>query len=359
MMGITKENIEIIIVEDDSSQQEMYKDSIEEFNIANEKYKIIPHQLINDDDIPNLLYNNHIDAILIDLNWGPEDTENKGNLLVQKVYEDCRIPIFIISGNLQFLYEDYEESPIFKKYQRDDVDVDSVLKEIENIYETGYTKVLGGHSKIDEMLSKVFWEHMSTVIEDWKDQEENDRVQRMLRFATTRINEMLTIDDTDKHDSYDALEFYIRPAIKTKPFTGDIIVYNDRKYVVITAACDMEQDNSDFVVLCQIGCDVIEGIKNRIKAGSNSAEKELHKYVNNGKPRYHLLPPCNAFSGGLIDFQKLLSVEREDFREYTSVVASINPVFVKDIQARFSHYYGRQGQPQLNEVRIINWIRNN
>ena len=356
-MDSTKEKIEIIIVEDDLLQQEMYRDTVEEFNIENKIYQIIPNILINDDDIPSILYNKHIDAILIDLNWGPDDKENKGNLLAQKIYEDCRIPIFIITGNLQFLYTDYEESPIFKKYQRDEVEVYSVLKEIQSIFETGYTKALGGHSKIDEMLSKVFWEHVSTVFDEWKEQKESERVQRMLRFTTTRINEMLTVNTMDKHDNYDALEFYIKPAIKTKPFTGDIISYNEGKYIVLTAACDMEQDNSEYVVLCQIDFKNIDNIKSRIKSGSNTAEKELNTYVNNSKARYHLLPPCNAFSGGLIDFQKIMSIDRESFYEYTTVIASVNPVFIKDIQARFSHYYGRQGQPQLDQERIIKWIK--
>ena len=237
--------------------------------------------------------------------------------------------------------------------------VDELLKEITNLYKTGYTKALGNYSEIDKMLSKVFWDHMSNVITEWENQEKNFQIQRMLRFAITRINEILTINTDDSHDDYDALEFYISPAIKEKPFTGDIISYDEKKFVVITAACDMEQDRSDYVVLCQINCNTIEDLKMKIKNNSNIAMKDFTKYVNNAKARYHLLPPCQLFSGGLIDFQLINSVSQEDFNEGVSVIASINPVFNKDIQARFSHYYGRQGQPQLNKENIINWIKEN
>lgn len=354
-----KDIIQIIIVEDDKSLQEMYKSSIDEFNIESQKYEIKSFQLVNDNDVPGILYNNHIDAIIIDLDWGTGSQKNEGSRLVKKIYEDCRVPIFVVSGNLQLLDGDYEESPILKKYQRDEVDVNNLLNEIADLYKTGYTNVLGNYSKMDKMLSKVFWEHMSNVITSWKDQEQNLQTQRMLRFAMTRINEMLTIDTDDNHDEYDALEFYIRPAIKGSPFTGDIISYDEKKYVVITAACDMEQDNSDFVVLCQINYDIIENLKTRIKSGSNTAEKDFEKYVKNAKARYHLLPPCQLFTGGLVDFQLIRSVSKEDFQEGSSVIASINPVFSKDIQARFSHYYGRQGLPQLNKANIINWIKVN
>ncbi len=72
-----------------------------------------------------------------------------------------------------------------------------------------------------------------------------------------------------------------------------------------------------------------------------------------------MLPPCSLFHGGLIDFQMVQSISTEDFNENASVVSSINPVFHKDIQARFSHYYGRQGQPQLSKDNILEWIKAN
>lgn len=357
-MDITKEKIFVVIVEDDIDQQKMYEDSISEFNREQNEFEIAFKCLKNDSDIPKLLYESHIDAIIIDLNWGTGTQNDEGNRLVKKLYQDCRVPIFIVSGNLHLLDASYEESPVFKKYQRDVIDLNELFKEIVSLYKTGYTKVLGSNSKIDEMIRKVFWDHMAEVIHNWTDEDKETKTQRMLRFAITRINEMLTISTGDKHDNYDALEFYIKPPIKSSPFTGDIVTYNEKKYVVITAACDMEQDNSEYVVLGKINFDTIESLKSRIKSQSNTAEKELERYINNSKARYHLLPPCKYFSGGLIDFQNVLSVNHDDFFENSSVIASINPMFVKDIQARFSHYYGRQGQPQLNTERVTKWIKN-
>lgn len=356
-----KDTIQIIIVEDDKALQEMYKTSIEDFNIESESYKIASCHLPNDKELPQILYDKHIDAIIIDLDWGTGSQGNEGNRLVKKIYQDCRVPIFVVSGNLQSLDDDYPQSPIFKKYQRDEIDVHKLLNEIADLYGTGYTKTLGNQSEIDNMLRKVFWEHMSSTITSWKDQEHNTKTQRMLRFAITRINEMLTVNTDSEHDNYDALEFYIKPPIKDKPFTGDIITYDDKKYIVITAACDMEQDKCDYVVLCQIDISLFTDLKDRIKNESTSkkAEDQLTTYVNNAKPRYHLLPPCHLFCGGFVDFQTIMSVSKSDFYEKSSVLASINPVFHKDIQARFSHYYGRQGQPQLNKENIINWMKQN
>lgn len=353
---MSRDIITIIIVEDNEKTQELYKDSIDDYNSESSEFEIKYFILKNDENIPNILYQNHIDAIIIDLDWGTGKQKYEGNALVKKIRDDCRIPIFIVSGNLQSLDEEYEESPILKKYQRDEVDNSELFDEIAALYKTGYTTVLGNHSEIDKMLSKVFWNHMSGVLDSWENQEIDTKKQRMLRFAVTRINEMLTINTDDKHDSYDALEYYIKP-MKKKAFTGDIVCYEDEKYVVITASCDMEQGKSDFVVLCKIDFKKFEELKSRVEKRSNSAEKKLENYINNKEARWHLLPPCSVFDGGFVDFQMVRSVDRNDFFETAKVIVSINQVFHKDIQARFSHYYGRQGQPQLSKEDIIGWIR--
>ena len=46
-------------------------------------------------------------------------------------------------------------------------------------------------------------------------------------------------------------------------------------------------------------------------------------------------------------------LEKENIKEYTPI-ASISSIFLKDIIARFSAYYARQGQPNLMWI-----IRNN
>lgn len=354
------EPIRMIIVEDDKATCKMYEECIETYNSDKEDVdaRIEADFLENDEKIPNIIYSKRIDAIIIDLDWGSGYKKNEGNKLVEKFYKDCRIPIFIVSGNLHLLEAKYDESPIFKKYQRDQFVMKDFLSDLVSLYKTGYTKALGNYSEIDDMLSKVFWEHMSEVIKVLKDEDRSLKNKRMLRFAITRINEMLSINGEDSHDEYDALEFYIKPSIKKDAFTGDIVKYNDKEYIVITAACDMVREEGDYVVLCQIDYNKFEELKNKIKRKTiENAILELDRYTNNAKNRYHLLPPCKIFKGGLIDFQMVNSVDKNEFQKTKEIIASINPAFSKDIQARFSHYYGRQGQPQLNSKEIANWIR--
>lgn len=363
-------NINIIIVEDDITTMEMYEDTIREYNIEdelNEGYQINVDSLANDDQVAQLLYDKRIDAIIIDLDWGSGRQKDEGNRLVHNLYKNNRVPIFVVSGNLHKLDTKYEETPIFKLYDRDKVDFMDLLCEIKNLYQTGYTITLGNQSEIDKIISQVFWTYMpGEIITSWKEMDQDLQKRRMLRYAVTRMSGLLSIDLNDKQDDYDAIEFYITPPIKETAFTGDIVSYEENNYVVITAACDMEQEKFDFIVLCQIEFEIFNNLKTKLHSQhtetgdiSKTSLKELRRYINNNVARNHLLPPNGEFKGGLIDFQMIKSVEKNEFSENSKIIASINPEFTKDIQARFSHYYGRQGQPQLNENSIIKWIIDN
>lgn len=353
-----KKEINIVIVEDDSNQMDAYISALSEFN--NEcSYYIIKHtSLENDDKLPEILYKNRIDAIIIDLDWGSGRQGAEGSALVDHIIEHCRIPVFVVSGNLGLLNTNMDESPIFKKYDRGDVIFDDLYGEIVELYSTGYTNVVGNHGLLDKNLADFFWKHLSSSIFNWKDYDDTIKFQRMLRFATTRINELLTFDSDNKHDEYDAHEFYIKPSPHVKPFTGDIIKYEDNTYIVLTASCDMEQKKFDFAVLASVDFKMFEEIYTGLRKTppSNTKQKELAALVNNSKNRYHLLPPCDSFNGAVIDFQRITNIDKSNLYENAIIVSSINPVFSKDIQARFSQYYGRQGQPQLSLDSINNWI---
>jgi hypothetical protein len=355
-----KDNINIVIIEDDLSQQQMYKDTVDTFNLTDEKYNINSEIMGNDDLLPKYLYENRCDCIVVDLNWGNNDVNNSGNKLINKIKKDKRIPIIVVSGNLHLLEDDLVETILFKKHQRD-CDFLDVIKEIIYIFNTGYTTSLGNCGKIDEVITEVFWKYLSNNIDEWKDLEKELRDQRLLRYSLTRVNEMLSLSE-EKHDIHNAIEFYIKPTMRSTAFNGDIVIYNDCRYVIISASCDMEQGNNDYVVMCKLNFEDFRRLMNDIKQVeivSNGLKGKLNDLVNNKVQRFHLLPPCKNFQGAKVDFQQVLTLSKEELNEKCIIEATISPSFAKDIQARFSHYYGRQGQPQLDLDEIILYIKNN
>lgn len=66
------------------------------------------------------------------------------------------------------------------------------------------------------------------------------------------------------------------------------------------------------------------------------------------KPRFHYLPSYLEISESVIDFKQVSSVPISDIIDPDKTVrlATIANPFIRDIQSRFSAYFGRQGQPE-------------
>lgn len=78
----------------------------------------------------------------------------------------------------------------------------------------------------------------------------------------------------------------------------------------MTAACDIENDKSDYVVLCKIDNEILNDIYTGLKEDNTKAKSNFDGYIKNNKQRYHLLPPCDLFPGGAVDFQCIKSVPK-------------------------------------------------
>ena len=91
--------------------------------------------------------------------------------------------------------------------------------------------------------------------------------------------------------------------------------------------------------------DALDGIKRK-----GSKEDKLKAVVNNNHTDYyHWLPKTDFFEGGVINFRKLKTVNEVDFDEqFETPSIQISTFFVKDIVSRFSSYYARQGQPDID-----------
>ncbi len=351
-----KEKINIVIIEDEDAQKEMYSDTIDEYNREDPKYLIDAIYMSDDKNLPKYLYESKCDCIVIDLKWDGVNSDYGGNDLLERIINKKRIPTIVVSGNLSQLRMDINEFTFCDSYERSD-DFQKVINKIVEYYETGYTRIVGESGRLDDLISKVFWNHLTNKKEDWDFLEQDIKEKRILRFALARINAQLEVDG-ENHDCFSSVEVYIKPPVRKKAFSGDIIKYQGKTYAILSVACDFENGNNDFIVMCYVEEEKYSELISNIKdAGgfqnlSNKKRDEIHKLIRNNLARFHLLPPCSNFTGGKIDFQNILSISKEDIESTAEIIATITPSVFKDIQARFSHYYGRQGQPALdsNEV---------
>lgn len=256
-----------------------------------------------------------------------------------------RIPSVIYTGT----DSQNDNKYALKTFTKGDDNVDEkILDFFVNIHKTGIMNILGGKGRIEQILSGIYNNNIRHNIEEWLTLAKEDSSKcetALLRFIGHCIEDML---HTDCEKTYSA-EVYISPLLNEELSPGLIIKdLKDNYFVVITPACDLAlhkgSRKSETIQLC-----AIENITKHFPGISNSSRNKRTAVFQNKNNMFHYLPKCKIFEGGLINFQGLKTIEISEFEtgNYKSIAKIASP-YLKNILARFSNYYARQGQPDIS-----------
>jgi hypothetical protein len=295
-----------------------------------------------------------IDGAIIDLKLA--DQGDEGNHVIREIEEShFRIPVAVLTGTPGTVDSDFTYIGVFKKGDSGAGYAD-LLDRFWDIYNTGLTHIMGGRGIIEETLNKVFRKNLLPQIDQWVayGKRDSSRTEKaLLRHAMSHL--LLFLDDDG--ECYFPEEVYIAPPLTDKIRTGSIVEQKSggKRFTVMNPACDLvirENDcKTDRFLLVEI-----EKKENVLSVAlNNNPNKEKRKkklravFCNNHTDYYHWLPDTGFFSGGFLNFRNILTVTKEEFGEmFQAPKIQISPSFVKDVIARFSSYYARQGQPNIN-----------
>jgi len=361
--------MKILVLEDDEAQFETYTDAAEDFG----KEKQIEINLVQATSVKSAIqqmYERSFDGAIIDLNLDEGQPEEAGgNIVLTEIKETRRFPIIVVSGNLANLEEEHRESvsPLFKLYDRT-VENNTIFNDIFKVYQTGITDILGGRGVIEAQLRNIFWEYLANDFDVWLDK--GSQKKSFLRYTLAHLVEALG-HSTEDEKFYHEAEFYIKPPIQKHIATGDIVEKEGKRYVVLSPACDIQARekngeitfNADRIILGKlIRIDRDAFLENGIIIkgdNANEREKKLKKIINGSNPKYPFIPEYKDLYPAVIDLQNLYSFSIQDVREDFERLATISGVFLRDIQARLSAYYGRQGQPDLDKRELLKQYKGN
>lgn len=297
------------------------------------------------------------DGAIIDLNLN--ENEAAGIDYIKKLKELLsRIPIIIHTGTPDDA-SDIADGFV-KIYRKGETSYQDIFKYFHKIYKTGLTKVIGARGSFEDAIYKVYQESLLPYIDKWIEYATSDpkRTERcLLRYTLNNIYYILNSDE----DTLYPEECYLKYQSDKPIETGLLCKYKNRNFIIITPACDLANCKTMHIQLIEI--DSLEKIldeKNfvRTRAGKtelskSAAENEKNNLTkNNSGENYHYLPKTTVFIGGCINFRKIHSIDLNSFEKKCKenrieFIAQISPYFVKDIIARFSSYYARQGQPNI------------
>ena len=168
---------------------------------------------------------------------------------------------------------------------------------------------------------------------------------------------MSTVED-DSFSDYFPAEFFITGPIKPNLFTGDIIEHDAKLFVVMTPACDLGNCKAERVLCLEIK--PLSGVDKKFDSDPMTKNEKgiLKKYLENKIDRYHFISSLyfkrKKYEAGLLDFQNQTSFNFEEITDDSKFerIATISQPFLKDLIARYSRYYTRQGAPNISSQQL-------
>lgn len=334
-------DLRILLVEDDERDLEKCKRDLKNYN-KNKQRDIKLVECETFDDVLEEL-ENPFDGVIIDLELTPGGDE--GKQVIKQIRESLfRIPIFIFTGKP----EEAESIKGIEIFIKGDTEFYDLVDELCETYKTGFTSILGGGGKIEKLLSKVFLDNLLQQRKKWVSYGKTDLERTKKSLLRYTLNHLLQLLDEDGKPHFRE-EFYLYPHVSEHITTGSIVrkKTSNQPFVVLSPACDLVirqngTSNTDHILL--VGT---ESIDNALD-GSRSKGK-VKELVRNRHQHLHWLPKIERFEGGVLNFRTLETLNKNDFDEkFDQPLIQISPFFIKDIVSRFSSYYGRQGQPDID-----------
>ena len=341
--------MKILLIEDEEDQQEAFKEAVEVFNDDENNRNIEPDTAANLSEASNKIDGSY-DGVIIDLVLG-NDKEG-GNKIVRQLDDSfTRIPIIFVTAFPQDVID--HPSIIYTRRRSDrSYTYTSDLLLFQKIYNTGLTRIMGGRGLIEQQLSEVFLKNLLPQIDTWISYAETEPERTEKALLRYTLNHLLQLLEEDEEDCFPE-EVYLYPSVLDRITTGSIVYAEDQWFVVLSPACDLVPRgengvlNTDRILLVEI-----ESVE-KILGGSKSKNR-VSELSANRRTYYHWLPPTNFFRGGILNFRRLTTLDKGVFDEkFGKPTIQISPSFVKDIVSRFSSYYARQGQPDLDNQDFI------
>ncbi len=335
--------MKLLLVEDNEQEIATFKATVKRYQ--REKNRLIELvETTNASDSFKVL-DNSFDGALIDLKLGQSGYE--GNDIIEKIASTYRIPVAILTGHPRNAITGIS---LLRIYVRGETGYDEILDFFFQVYDTGLTKIFGGRGYIEEAMRRIFWRNILPRFSSWQKHVANGQTteKALLRFTVSQLFELLDDDESYFYPE----EMYIIPPLSENFRTGSIVKLKELStwYVILSPACDLVlradgKPKTDSILACQIESLSETGLNKSVLTGV---------VKNSHTPYYHYLPPTEQFPPSLINFRKVETFPVLDFSaNFEKPFAQISMAFVKDIVARFSSYYSRQGQPDFDFNQLV------
>ena len=348
-------NFRLLLVEDDEGDIQVCRDSIA-------AYKDQTSREINAVECRTIAeamqkLDNSYDGAVIDLKLAGQGDE--GTQVIKKIVgSNFRIPIAVLTGTPAGVDTTFSYLGTYKKGE---FSYEALFDKFWEIFDTGLTRIMGGRGRIESIMAQVYKDSLFPYRELWVKHGKRDSSKTEKAMLRYTLNHLMQLLDGDE-EKYFPEEVYIHPPLDDVWRTGSILNQNggESKYVVLSPACDLVVRSGG---LCKTDHILLVGIEKESDVYGAALEgyvkvpaieKRKEEVRNNAfTSYYHWLPKTDFFPGGFLNFRRVTTINIGDCKAaFGRPAVQISPPFVKDIISRFSSYYARQGQPEIDPMTL-------
>ena len=158
------DNLNLLIVEDDQDQIQMFRDVIKEFQ-EDEGINISPTIAENYADAIKVINTTQYDGAVIDLKLDTTTPDVfKGNELITIITDFVRCPVIVFSANHENVAE---KTKVIKVMDRTEPFLD-VLSTFKRIMNSGLIDIMKRSGIIEESLNQIYWNNIVPQISVWE-----------------------------------------------------------------------------------------------------------------------------------------------------------------------------------------------
>lgn len=293
------------------------------------------------------------DVVVLDVrrdtpNATPSD-ETAGRTVFQDIKEARFAPVIFWTA-LPEKVEDESMSPLVAVLSKEDIDKLPAAIETAIVSRTVETI-----ADIEMHVSSVLTKHMWTELgPHWAEYTDGAAPATVAQVLISRLARVLDEDREQKLTAHPSHR-YIYPPASDMRAPGDVVrEAGSDWWVVLTPACDLEQNKFEFVLLARAGAlDSHQKYRDWIEAtakgnSGKSQWSDLRKVVLMAtQGRYHYLPAFRDIPDLVIDLENVRSVKADALDAMEPVASLVSP-FSEALLVQHSHFRGRIGVPDLD-----------
>ena len=313
---------------------------------------------------------NSIKALIFDLlseEASKEELEAKDAEFLEKIrssFADYNIPVFIYSGYLEAVKNEFEYCGTVYKFDKDQ-EIKLIFDKILFLYKSGFIEIFspGGilekelHVDLHKAFTKQFSrnEQIENIINGIIDssQDENEvsqkgRIQRVFKRVAIRsllsglLEPEVDEDGYAKSEFLNPVEHYLFRISSFDFWTGDIFEHNENSemILILTPRCNVASSKFTELLICQISEEFPSGLKSR-KDRDKVANALTDNPTYSGYDRF--LPPSPTFRGGKVILSSYRMISKEDLNSNFKRIVTLSDELTNEILGKFGAYFFRTG----------------